>query len=114
VIANNRPQPTPIPAELGKLQGTLDEFFGYNQYQVIGQSRHTLTGNEDWNTSSKYFSMRVDAKSGAKSAYQLGLQLFQEEKLLLETEAKLTKRSPLVIRGPQVGDGQLVLLLVLE
>jgi hypothetical protein len=44
----------------------------------------------------------------------LNLQLFQEHKLLLETDAKLSKSSPLVIRGPQVGDGQLVLLLVLE
>lgn len=115
VMANNRPEPTPIPAELNKLEGTLKHFFGYNQYQVIGQSRQTLSsGEEDWQASSKYFSLHVDAKQAAKSAYRLNLQLFQEQKLLLETEAKLSKRSPLVIRGPQVGDGQLVLLLVVE
>lgn len=115
VMANNRPEPTPIPAELSKLEGTLRQFFGYNQYQVIGQSRKTLNGgDEDWNTTSKYFSLHVDSKSAAKSDYRLNLQLFQEQKLLLETEARLSKRSPLVIRGPQVGDGQLVLLLVVE
>lgn len=115
VMANNRPEPTPIPAELNKLEGTLKQFFGYNQYQVIGQSRQMLnTGEEDWLTSSKFFSLHVDGKPAAKASYRLNLQLFQEQKLLLETEANLSKRSPLVIRGPQVGDGQLVLLLVVE
>jgi hypothetical protein len=42
----------------------------------------------------------------------LTLKLFQEKNLLLETDAKLSKASPLVIKGPQVGDGQLLLVLV--
>ncbi|MDQ6654492.1 MAG: hypothetical protein M3Y80_01575 [Verrucomicrobiota bacterium] len=115
VMATNRGDSTPPPAELDKVQATLKRFFNYNQYEVIGQSRQTLaTGDEDWQTSSKYFSLHVDAKPAAKSAYRLNLQLFQEQKLLLETEANLSKRRPLVIRGPQVGDGQLVLLLMVE
>ena len=116
VMANNVPEPTPIPAELTRLEGTLKQLFGYNQFQVIGQSRKTLQGGaEDWLASSKYFSLHVDSKgTNAPSSYLLNLQLFQEEKLLLETEARLSKRSPLVIKGPQVGAGQLVLLLVVE
>jgi len=115
-MANNVPQPTPIPAELTDLEGTLKHLFGYNQFQVIGQSRKTLrTGEEDWLATSKYFSLHVDSRpTKSDSSYRLNLQLFQEEKLLLETEARLSKRSPLVIKGPQVGDGQLVLLLVVE
>ena len=114
-MANNRPEPTPIPTELAKLEGTLKQFFGYNQYEVIGQSRETLkTGEEDWQASSKYFSLHVNSQGVEKGAYRLNLKLLQEKKLLLETDAKLSKRSPLVIRGPQVGDGQLVLLLVVE
>lgn len=115
VMANNAPEPTPIPSELNRFEGTLKQLFGYNQFQVIGQSRTTLkTGDEDWFASSKYFKLRVNSKPAAKSSYLLNLQLYQEQKLLLETEAKLSKRSPLVIRGPQVGDGQLVLLLVVD
>ncbi|MBA2742883.1 MAG: hypothetical protein H0U43_00955, partial [Chthoniobacterales bacterium] len=88
VIANNSPQPTPIPNELDKLQGTLKRFFNYNQYQVIGQSHEALkTGDKDWQTASKYFSLHVNSKPDANSAYRLNLQLFQEQKLLLETEA---------------------------
>ncbi len=115
-MANNVAEPTPIPAELNRIEGTLKAFFNYNQYQIIGEARKTLkTGEEDWKASSKYFSLRIDSKGEKKnSGYLLNLQLFQEQKLLLETEARLSKSSPLVIRGPYVGDGQLLLLVVIE
>ena len=115
VVATNAPQPTPIPAELNRLEGTLKGLFGYNQYQVIGQSRSTIqSGDENWRATSKYFSLQVDTKSASRGAYVMNLQLMQEQKLLFETEAKLSKRSPIVARGPQVGDGQLVLVLLVE
>jgi hypothetical protein len=116
VIANNVQQPDPIPTELTRMEGTLKELFGYNQFKVIGQSRKSLvTGSEDWLAQSKYFSLHVDSKEGSdKAGYLLDLKLFQEKNLLLETEAKLSKASPLVIKGPQVGDGQLLLLLVVQ
>ena len=116
VIANNVPQPEPIPSELKRMEDTLKELFGYNQFKVIGQSRKAVvTGSEDWLAQSKYFSLHVDSKEGTdKTGYLLNLKLFQERSLLLETEAKLTKASPLVIKGPLVGDGQLILLLVVQ
>lgn len=115
VIANNVEQPDATPPELNRLEGTLKELFGYNQFKVIGQSRKALvTGSEDWLASSKYFSLHVDSKTGSDKGYVLNLKLFQEKNLLLETEAKLSKASPLVIKGPQVGDGQLLLVLVVQ
>ncbi|MBA2271486.1 MAG: hypothetical protein H0W20_12970 [Chthoniobacterales bacterium] len=115
VMATNAPEPTPIPAELNRFESTLKQLFGYNQYQVIGQSRNTLTkGEEDWRATSKYFALQVNSKPAASAAYRLNLQLFQQDKLLLETDADLSKKKPLVIRGPQVGQGQLVLLVVME
>jgi predicted ATPase len=116
VVANNVAQPEEAPVELKKLESTLKELFGYNQYTVIGQTRKAVvTGSEDWMAQSKYFSLHVDSKQGNdKTGYVLDLKLFREKNLLLETETKLTKQSPLVIRGPQVGDGQLILLLVVQ
>ena len=116
VVANNVAQPEEAPMELRKLESTLKELFGYNQYTVIGQTRKAVvTGSEDWMAQSKYFSLHVDSKQGNdKTGYVLDLKLFREKNLLLETETKLTKESPLVIRGPQVGDGQLILLLVVQ
>ena len=115
-MANNVGHPEEAPAELKKIEPTLKELFGYNQYTVIGQARKALvTGSEDWMAQSKYFSLHVDSKQGNdKAGYLLDLKLFQEKSLLLETETKLTKESPLIIRGPGVGDGQLILLLVVQ
>ena len=115
VIANNVAEPETIPPELNRIEGTLKALFGYNQFKVIGQSHKTLvTGSEDWLASSKYFSLHVDSKGETDAGYLLNLKLFQEKNMLLETEAKLSKASPLVIKGPQVGDGQLLLVLVVQ
>jgi hypothetical protein len=115
VIAENVAQPTPMPSELMRIGQTLKELFGYNQFQVIGQSSKTLkTGQEDWLASSKYFGLHVDARGETNAGYVLDLKLYKEQELLLETETKLSKRSPLVIKGPLVGGGQLLLVLVVQ
>jgi len=115
VMAENVAQPQPIPSELTRIEGSLKRFFGYNQFQVIGQSQKVLkTGQEDWLATSKFFGLHVDAHGESQSGYVLNLKLYKEKELLLETEAKLSKRSPLVIKGPQVGGGQLLLVLVVQ
>jgi hypothetical protein len=115
VIAENVTAPQPIPAELIRIEGLLKKFFGYNQFKVIGQSQKTLkTGQEDWLATSKFFGLHVDARGETQGGYVLNLKLYKEKELLLETEAKLSKRSPLVIKGPQVGGGQLLLVLVVQ
>ena len=115
VIAENVTEPQPIPPELNRIEGLLKKFFGYNEFKVIGQSQKTLkTGQEDWLAMSKFFSLHVDARGEIQGGYVLNLKLYKEKELLLETEAKLSKRSPLVIKGPQVGGGQLLLVLVIQ
>jgi opacity protein-like surface antigen len=115
VMAENVPQPQPIPSELTRIEASLKRFFGYNQFQVIGQAQKVLkTGQEDWLATSKFFGLHVDARGETQGGYVLNLKLYKQKELLLETEAKLSKRSPLVIKGPQVGGGQLLLVLVVQ
>jgi hypothetical protein len=115
VMADNVAQPQPIPPELTRIEGLLKRFFGYNQFQVIGQSQKVLkTGQEDWLATSKFFGLHVDARGETQRGYVLNLKLYKEKELLLETDAKLSNRSPLVIKGPQVGGGQLLLVLVVQ
>ena len=114
VIAENVAQPQADSAGTHADRGVAEKFFGYNQFQVIGQSQKTLkTGQEDWLATSKFFGLHVDAQGESKAGYVLNLKLYKEKELLLETDAKLSKRSPLVIKGPQVGSGQLLLVLVI-
>ncbi|HWH90659.1 MAG TPA: hypothetical protein VNV64_02565, partial [Candidatus Binatia bacterium] len=42
VIAENVAQPQAVPPELTRIEGSLKKFFGYNQFQVIGQSEKRL------------------------------------------------------------------------
>lgn len=115
VIAENVPQPAAVPPELSKFEQTLKDLFGYNQFEVIGQSSKTLrTGEEDWLASSKYFSLQCDARGENDAGYKLNLKLYKEKDVLLETDANLSRSSPLVIKGPQVGSGQLLLVLVVK
>src|SRR6478672_2255547 len=116
VMANNVAKPEAPSPDLKYLEETLKDWFGYNQYQVIGQSRKVLvTGSEDWLAQSKYFSLHIDSKEGNdKTGYRVNLKLFQESNLLLEWDAKLSKGRPIIVKGPQVGDGQLLLLLVVQ
>ena len=109
------PQPAAIPPELTKFEQTLKDLFGYNQFEVIGQSNKTLrTGEEDWLATSKYFSLHCDARGESDAGYALNLKLYKEKDVLLETDANLSRSSPLVIKGPQVGSGQLLLVLVVK
>src|SRR4029077_300154 len=115
VIAQNVQQPEPIPVELTRIERPLRELFGYNQFQVMCQSHKTHNpGQEDWLATSKFFGLHVDARGESEAGYVLDLKLYKEKELLLETDAKLSRRSPLVIKGPQVGSGQLLLVLVVQ
>ena len=44
--------------------------------------------------------------------YDLGLQLLQEKRVVAEASVKLTRDTPLFIRGPMMGQGQLIILLM--
>jgi hypothetical protein len=122
VMADNCENPPPVASELARIEPTLKELFGYNHFDVIGQSRKTLVnGQEDWLAASKHFALHVDAQGPSEGGYVVNLKLMQRdateppsEQLVLETATKLSKRSPLVIKGPQIGSGQLLLVLVVQ
>ena len=120
VVATNRPAPLHLPMAgpprpMHRFHRTLQRTFGYNQFEVIGESRKTLrTGQADWLAASKHFSLHVDTRGATRDGYRVHLQLFQDRQTLLETDATLSASSPLVIRGPQIGNGQLLLLLIMQ
>jgi len=115
VMATNAPRPRPAPPEVFRFNQTLQRTFGYNQFELIGVSRKALLNDEtNWLATSKHFSLRVDPRGVTRDGYRVNLQLFQDRQLLLETDATLNQSGPLVIRGPQIGAGQLLLLLTVQ
>ena len=76
--------------------------------QGAAKRRDKLAGDK------QAFLDRVDPRGISRDGYRVNLQLFQDRQLLLETDATLSQSGPLVIAGPQIGAGQLLLLLVVQ
>ena len=56
----------------------------------------------------------MDAKKNPDRGYLLNLQLYQEKRLLVQTEAKLGRNCPIFFRGPLCANGQLIIVLIME
>jgi hypothetical protein len=115
ILATNEPQPKPAPPELARYKPRLEKIFGYNHFELLNaQTRVMDTPDERWLIPGKDFSMRVSSKEEARKRYLLQLQLYRDKTLLVETEAKLAPESPLFIRGPLYGRGQLIIVILVQ
>lgn len=119
VLASNAASPNPPPPELQACAPRLKRVFGYNQYEIIGSASNELGERaESWLVPTKSFWLALKARRATsketRGGYLLNLQLFQEKRPLLETDVKLAPGSPLFIRGPEYGDGQLIIVLQVQ
>jgi len=113
-MATNEEKPASVPLELAAIEDKLKSMFGYNQFALVGQHIESMDQpSERWLVPSDVFCLRVNSKRGGKN-YQLKLQLFQRTKMLTEFDANVTCQSPLVIRGPLCGKGQLLFVLMVQ
>ena len=100
------------PAALAGREKQISRIFGYKQLRVLGQAQQKIkTGEEDWLLPSKRFYVKVDTKYPIPHGYLVNLQLYLDERMLVEANVKLARNTPLYIRGPQVGSGQLIIAL---
>lgn len=101
------------PGAVAGREKQLQRIFGYRHFKVLGHTQRKIrTGGEDWLVPSKHFYLKVDTKHKIPGGYLMNLQLWQEKKMLVETNVKIRKTGPLYIRGPQVGRGQLIIAVV--
>lgn len=119
VYATNAADPKEPPAELREFAPRLKRVFGYNQFQLAGSAANAIDSDgESWLVPSKNFWLSVKARRAtskeARGGYLLNLQLFHDQRPLVDTEAKLAPGSPLFIRGPQCGKGNLIVVLQVQ
>jgi len=119
VIATNVTSPKSPPPELREFASRLKRVFGYNQFELLGSASKPI-GNrtENWLVPSQNFWLSANARRAmskeARGGYLLNLELFQDQRPLVDTEAKLAPGSPLFIRGPQYGNGQVIIVLQVQ
>lgn len=115
VLATNAESPAPVPKALEPYASMLQRIFGYSQFEIVGQHSQTIDSEQEkWLLPSKHLFLRVDSQRSRKGEHRLNLALFQDQRLLVETKADLGERSPLFIRGPLYGQGQLIIVLVVR
>ena len=112
VLATNEKPPAPIPTRLENFAPTIAKVFGYNSVYLLGHKRQDIdSGTESWLVPSREFFFQVQCLSRGDTFYEVRLNLFQNKTKLFTTDARLARNAPLYIRGPQWGNGQLILLL---
>ncbi len=119
VVATNSANPKPAPLELREFEKRMNRVFGYNQFELVGSNTQEIgEQGENWLVPSKSFWLGLKARRAlskeAQGGYLLSLQLFQDKRPLVDSEVKLAPGSPLFIRGPQYGKGQLIIVLQVQ
>ncbi len=120
VLATNAANPKPAPHELQEFVPRMKKVFGYNQFELAGPSvsQEIGDGTESWLVPSKSFWMGLKGRRAlakeAQGGFLLSLQLYQDQRPIVDTEVKLAPGSPLFIRGPQYGKGQLIIVLQVQ
>jgi len=110
VLATNPAHPAQVPDRLRKYAEKLKNIFGYNQFELVGESSEKMDDpSERWLIPSKDFWLSVKSHTQPGGGYEV--VLFQNRRRLAEFETHLNPKSPLFIRGPLYAGGQLVIVL---
>lgn len=114
IYATNETAPSPAPREIAAYDAKLQHIFGYNQLVLLGQHREQMDAPlEHWMLPGKGVSLLVSAKR-ARENYLLDVQLYQENRMAVRTVALLARQSPIFLRGPLYGEGQLIIVLAVQ
>ncbi len=115
VYASNEPEPSATPGALAGFGEKLKSVFGYNQLQLVSERREALSDSTERTFPlGKKFRLFATRKSVKDGKTLFDLRLFQEDRLLVQTQAKLGRQSPLFLRGPLCDKGQLIIVLQVE
>jgi hypothetical protein len=116
IVATNVEKPKEAPTELREFVPRLKKIFGYNQFELAGSATEEIDElTENWLLPSPVFPLSVTARpmvsQEARGGYLLNLKVFQGKQHLVDTEVKLAPGSPLFIKGPLYGKGQIIIAL---
>ena len=103
------------PKGLENLSARLGKVFSYSRFDILGHHTQDIFREyESWVVPSKDLFLKIDSKGRAKNGgINLHLQFWQEQQVLVKTDAVLRDGSPLFIGGPKWRDGRLIFVLML-
>jgi hypothetical protein len=119
ILATSVTTPKAPPAELVEYIPRLKHIFGYNQFELKATETEEIDElTENWLVPTPILPLSVTARRAvskeARGGYLLNLKIFQEKRPIVDSEVKLAPGSPLFIRGPLYGKGQLIIVLQVQ
>lgn len=120
MLATNAEKPKEAPEELREFTGRLKRVFSRNQFEIVGSASKPIEDRKEvWlvPTPNFWFAVRPRRATSveARGGYLLSLQLFQDKRQIIDSEARLAPGSPLFIRGPECANGgQFVFVLQVQ
>ena len=112
LLATNETAPKALPRWLAPFSERLRKIFGYNQFEVIGRHVEKMaTSDGQWFVPTRQFFLEVQTRQSRERFCRLRFTLWHDKRMILETEARVMPGSPLFVRGPQYGRGQLIFVV---
>jgi hypothetical protein len=111
VVASNAESPKPAAPGLQRLVPGMKRVFKFNQFEMVGSAVQMIDEpKEQWLAPTAKFPVRAVINSIGGGNYKVDFALFQDQRKLVESTAKLTAGSPVFIRGPMHARGQLIIV----
>ena len=114
LYASNDGQRSEVPTRLDAYSRRLSNAFGYSRLRLLGEGQTVVkTTDQNWLIFAGDIKVQFTSLSKTDDGkYLVGLELFQEEKSVIETQARVSQDSPLFIRGPEWRDGKIIIVVM--
>jgi hypothetical protein len=117
ILASNAKKgavPSAIPPELAPFAAKLSKFFSCDQFEILGSATRPIdSATERWLVPTQNFWIGTRA-TRERGGYRMNIEFYHDKRRLLETEAILGPKSPLIIRGPVHPRGQLIIVFEIK
>ena len=104
------------PSVLTDMEARLGKVFPYSNYHLIGRhSQKVFKEYESWVVPSKDLCLKIDSRGPAEGGgVNVHLQLWQDTKVLVKSDAVLLEGKPIFLGGPEWRRGRLIFVVRLK
>jgi hypothetical protein len=115
IYASDSAQCKNLPEPLRGYEARMSSAFGYSRFCLIAQQQTTVqTERETGLAFSGDLKIVLTSLAGAPDGkYLIRLLFVQSEEPVMETQARVSRNSPLFIRGPNWRDGQIIIVVMI-
>jgi hypothetical protein len=114
LYASNDGQKTDIPVRLSRYEQRLNTAFGYSKLHLLGEGQTAVKSpDQNWLVFGGDIKIQFTSlQRNEEGQFLVGLEIFQGNKQVVETQARVGRDSPLFIRGPEWRNGKIIIVVM--